>query len=89
MAPIRCQVVSAVRSAASRNRCLSLAKTCSIGFRSGLYGGRNSKWAPAFRMAFLTVALYASGEGRRVCSCGSVSVMALMKREAAVVGYTA
>jgi hypothetical protein len=33
------QIVSSVRAAALRNRCLSLAKTCSIGFKSGEYFG--------------------------------------------------
>ena len=33
------QMVSAERAAALRNKCLSLAKTCSIGFRSGEYFG--------------------------------------------------
>src|SRR5258705_10810746 len=32
-------MVSAERAAALRNTCLSLAKTCSIGFRSGEYFG--------------------------------------------------
>ncbi len=48
---MRCQVASTVRSAALRSRILSLAKTCSIGLRSGEYGGRNSSLAPAARMA--------------------------------------
>ena len=42
--PLRLQVTSSVRSAALRRRCLSLAKTCSIGLRSGLMGGRNNRW---------------------------------------------
>ena len=33
------QMVSAERAAALRSKCLSLAKTCSIGFRSGEYFG--------------------------------------------------
>lgn len=43
--------VSRVRAAALRKRCLSLAKTCSIGFRSGEYLGRKNSFAPAERMA--------------------------------------
>ena len=42
---------STVRAAALRSRCLSLAKTCSIGFRSGEYFGRKNSFAPADRMA--------------------------------------
>ena len=38
---------SCVRLARRRSRCLILAKTSSIGFRSGEYGGRNSSSAPA------------------------------------------
>src|SRR5580700_3777355 len=46
--------VSRVRAAALRKRCLSLAKTCSIGFRSGEYLGRKNSFAPAERMAWRT-----------------------------------
>ena len=42
---------STVRAAALRNRCFSLAKTCSIGFRSGEYLGRKNNLAPADRIA--------------------------------------
>src|SRR3984893_13689094 len=35
---------STVRAAALRKRCFSLAKTCSIGFRSGEYLGRKNKF---------------------------------------------
>ena len=45
------QTVSTVRAAALRRRCLSLAKTCSIGLRSGEYLGRKKSLAPAARMA--------------------------------------
>jgi len=40
------QLVSAERAAALLNKCLSLAKTCSIGFRSGEYFGsrRGEAW---------------------------------------------
>ena len=51
---MRFHVAPAVRSAALRNRCLSFAETCSIGLRSGLQGGRNSRWAPACLIALLT-----------------------------------
>ena len=37
------QTASTVRAAALRSRCLSLAKTCSIGFRSGEYFGRQEQ----------------------------------------------
>ena len=42
---------STVRAAALRRRILSLAKACSIGFRSGEYLGRKICLAPALRMA--------------------------------------
>ena len=45
------QTVSTVRAAALRSRCLSLAKTCSIGLRSGEYFGRKNSLAPAERMS--------------------------------------
>ena len=51
------QTVSTVRAAALRNRCLSLAKTCSIGFRSGEYFGRNSSLAPTDRISWRTILL--------------------------------
>ena len=44
--PIAAQTASTVRAAALRSRCLSLAKTCSIGFRSGEYFGRKKSLAP-------------------------------------------
>ena len=34
------QTASTVRAAALRRKCLSLAKTCSMGLRSGEYFGR-------------------------------------------------
>lgn len=46
-----CHVERAVRSTASRSRYLSWADTCSIGFRSGEYGGRNTSLAPTLRIA--------------------------------------
>src|SRR3954454_3379024 len=46
------QTASTVRAAAFRTRCLSLAKTCSIGFRSGEYFGRKNSLAPAERMSW-------------------------------------
>src|SRR5512134_3262978 len=45
------QTASAVRSAALRKRCLSLAKSCSMRLRSGEYFGRKNSLAPADRMA--------------------------------------
>ena len=48
------QMVSAERAAALRNKCLSLAKTCSIGFRSGEYFGRKKSLAPAAQMSWRT-----------------------------------
>ena len=41
------QTASTVRAAAFRRKCLSLAKTCSMGFRSGEYLGRKKSLAPA------------------------------------------
>src|SRR3954471_21233532 len=48
------QTASTVRAAALRSRCLSLAKTCSIGFRSGEYFGRKKSLAPTERMSSRT-----------------------------------
>ena len=45
------ETASTVRGASWRSRCLSLAKTCSMGLRSGEYLGRNRSRAPAWRMA--------------------------------------
>ena len=45
------QTASTVRAAAFRNRCLSLANTCSIGLRSGEYFGRKISLAPTERMS--------------------------------------
>ncbi len=42
-------------AAALRNKRLSLAKTCSIGFRSGEYFGRKKSLAPAARMSWRTL----------------------------------
>ena len=50
MVPTFRQSVSRVHAVAVRIQCLSFEKACSIGFRSGLYGGRNSRCAPAPRM---------------------------------------
>ena len=49
------QTASMVRSPALRNRCLSLAKSCSMGLRSGEYFGRKNSLAPADRTARRTV----------------------------------
>src|SRR5437773_5089542 len=50
------QIASRVRWAAFRKRCLSLEKTCSMGFRSGEYLGRKNSFTPAalraWRMTF-------------------------------------
>ena len=46
------QTASRVRAAALRSRCLSLAKTCSIGLRSGECFGRRKSLAPAERMSW-------------------------------------
>ncbi len=48
------ETASFVLACASRNRCLILAKTCSIGFRSGEYFGSRSRLAPASRIALRT-----------------------------------
>jgi hypothetical protein len=44
------QTVSSDRAALSRSQCLILAKSCSMGFRSGEYLGRKKSLAPAARM---------------------------------------
>jgi hypothetical protein len=44
------QTASGVRAAAFRSRCFSLAKTCSIGLRSGEYLGRKMSLAPALAL---------------------------------------
>src|SRR4029453_14638496 len=49
------QTASTVRAAAFRRKCLSLAKTCSMGFRSGEYLGRKNSFAPVERMKALAV----------------------------------
>jgi hypothetical protein len=46
------RMASAVRAAFLRSNVLSLAKTCSIGLRSGEYLGRKIRCAPAVRMAW-------------------------------------
>ena len=43
-----------VRGSALLTNCFSFAKTCSIGFRSGLYPGRNIMLAPRASMASRT-----------------------------------
>jgi len=48
---MRRQRPSTVRSSAFLRSVLSFAKTCSIGLRSGEYGGKNKRGAPAARMA--------------------------------------
>ena len=52
-----CQVSSTDRASALRRSVLSLANACSIGLRSGLYGGRKSSLAPTARIAFRTAGL--------------------------------
>jgi hypothetical protein len=47
---MRRQRPSTVRSSAFLRSVLSFAKTCSIGLRSGEYGGKNKRRAPAARM---------------------------------------
>ena len=49
---MRIQVAWTVRSAPRRSRVLSLAKTCLMGFRSGLFGGRKNSLAFVLRMAW-------------------------------------
>ena len=44
-----------LRASAFRSRVLNLAKTCSIGLRSGEYLGRKTRRAPTARMAFRAV----------------------------------
>ena len=50
------QSTSSVRVWVLRSKVLSLLKTCSIGLKSGLYGGRYCSAAPAPSMAALTPA---------------------------------
>ena len=45
------RISSAVPGAVPRGNVLSLARTCSIGFRSGEYLGRRNSLAPASRIA--------------------------------------
>ena len=45
------QIASKVRGRAARKAAFSFAKTCSMGLRSGLYGGRNRTVAPTSSMA--------------------------------------
>ena len=54
ISPIATQMVSTERAAALRNKCLSLAKTCSIELRSDEYFGRKKSLAPAARMSWRT-----------------------------------
>src|ERR1700730_14197125 len=49
--PMLATTASTVRGASLRKRCFSLAKTCSMGFRSGEYLGRKNNLAPADRIA--------------------------------------
>src|SRR3981189_995504 len=64
-------MVSTDRAAALRNKCLSLAKTCSIGFRSGEYFGRKQSLAPAARLSWRTaLALWLRGLSRVTMSPG-------------------
>src|ERR1700738_2108555 len=51
------QTASVVRFAALRRQCLSFAKNCSMGFRSGEYFGRKKSRAPAARVARRTALL--------------------------------
>ena len=60
--PTAMQMASSVRAAAFRSRCLSLAKTCSIGFRSGEYFGRKKSLAPAERMSARTALPFVATE---------------------------
>lgn len=55
--PIARQTASMVRAAAFRRKRLSLAKTCSMGFRSGEYLGRKKSLALAERMRRRTILL--------------------------------
>ena len=53
------EMASSVRGAAFRTKPLILAKTCSIGLRSGEYLGRNRRRAPAALTAFARLFLCA------------------------------
>src|ERR1700690_1218736 len=54
MAALAFAMASYVRASAFRRRVLNLAKTCSIGLRSGEYFGRKTRRAPTFRIALRT-----------------------------------
>src|SRR4030095_9597226 len=54
MLPMAEQTVSKLLAAALRSQCLSLAKACSIGFRSGEYFGRKNSLAPTMRIGSRT-----------------------------------
>ena len=56
------ETASSVRGAALRTKALSLAKTCSIGLRSGEYFGRNRRRAPAAVIAFRTAFPFVGAE---------------------------
>src|SRR5271169_411037 len=51
MAALALATASYVRASAFRSRVLNLAKTCSIGLRSGEYFDRNTRRAPTLRIA--------------------------------------
>src|SRR5580704_6104112 len=51
MAALASATASYVRASAFRSKVLNLAKTCSIGLRSGEYLGRNTRRAPTSRIA--------------------------------------
>ena len=68
---MRLHVASTERSAAFRSRSLSFAKTCSMGFRSGLQGGKNHSRAPAARIMARTAApLWLPGLSKTTMSPG-------------------
>jgi hypothetical protein len=54
MAALALATASYVRASTFRSKVLSLAKTCSIGSRSGEHFGRNTRRAPTARMACRT-----------------------------------
>jgi hypothetical protein len=51
LADCRADAFDTDRAAALRNKCLSLAKTCSMGFMSGEYFGQKKSLAPAARIS--------------------------------------
>ena len=61
-AAMAASIASKLRALALRSRVLSLAKACSIGFRSGLYLGKKNSLAPTLRIAHLIAGVPVTAE---------------------------